>query len=201
MSAERGVRNAEPQESSALRAPRSAFLPTDRWVHLLLAPALLFIACGIDRNYQTDLWHHLARGRIMTEEGRILDEDRFTYTLPGQPLLDVNWLTQLFFYQLYRLGGLPLLQAVNALALAVTLGVLVGLCRRRSGSSLVACGLGLFVFLGMWQLILIRPQTFSLLFFVLLYAILEGTERRPGLLVLAPLLMALWVNVDRKSVV
>ena len=33
---------------------------------------------------------------------------------------------------------------------------------------LVAGGVGLFVFLGLWQLFLIRPQTVSLLLFVLL---------------------------------
>ena len=56
--------------------------------------------------------------------------------------------------------------------------------------------MSVFVFLGLWQLfLLIRPQTISLLLFVLLYAVLEGAERRPWLLALAPCLLALWVNV------
>ncbi len=42
-------------------------LPTDRWVRYLLGPALVFIAVAMDRNYQTDLWHHLARGRVLVE--------------------------------------------------------------------------------------------------------------------------------------
>src|SRR5436309_14600299 len=94
------------------------FLPSDRWVRLLLAPALVFIACGIDRNYQTDLWHHLARGRIIAEEGRLLDEDRFTFTVAGERFQDVNWLSQLLLYRVWQLGGLELLQTVNALLLA-----------------------------------------------------------------------------------
>src|SRR5215470_14329413 len=97
----------------------SRFLPTDTWVRALLAPAIVFIACGIDRNYQTDLWHHLARGRAIATEGRLLDEDRFTYTVHGKGFQDVNWLSQLAFYELHRLGGLELLQTVNALVLAV----------------------------------------------------------------------------------
>src|SRR5437660_1311242 len=155
-----------------------SLLPTDAWVRALVAPALVFIAAGIDRNYQTDLWHHLARGRATAAEGRLLDHDRFTYTVPGQPFQDVNWLSQLAFYGVYRAGGLDLLQAANALVLAGTMAVLVWLCWRASCSLLVAGGVGLFVFLGLWQLFLIRPQTISLLLFVLLYAALEGSERR-----------------------
>ncbi len=36
-------------------------MPTGAWVRALIAPALIFIATGIDRSYQTDFWHHLAR--------------------------------------------------------------------------------------------------------------------------------------------
>src|SRR3954453_8110862 len=88
------------------------FLPSDRWVRLLLAPVFVFIACGIDRNYQTDLWHHLARGRVIATEGRLLDEDRFAYTDTRKPFQDVNWLSQVTFYELYQAGGLELLQVV-----------------------------------------------------------------------------------------
>jgi hypothetical protein len=177
--------------------PPSSFRlsPSDTWVRLLLAPVVVFIACGIDRNYQTDLWHHLARGRVIVTEGRLLDEDRFAFTDTSKPFQDVNWLSQVAFYALHQAGGLELLQVVNALVLAGTMAILVLLCQRRSGSMLVAGGVGLFIFFGLWQLFLIRPQTLSLLLFVLLYAVLEGTERRPWLLALAPCLLAMWVNL------
>src|SRR5262245_3800033 len=169
--------------------------PSDDWVRALLAPALVFIACGIDRNYQTDLWHHLARGRVIAAESQILDEDRFTYTVEGKNFQDVNWLSQLVFYHLFTLGGLELLQVVNALVLAGVMGILVALCRRTSGSWTVACAVCLFAFVGLWQLFLIRPQSFSFLLFVLLYATLEGAERKPWLLLLPPLYLVLWVNL------
>jgi hypothetical protein len=170
--------------------------PADAWVRALLVPALVFIACGIDRNYQTDLWHHLARGRIIAVEGHIPNTDRFTYTVAGRPFQDVNWLSQLLFFRIYQLGGLDLLQAVNGVLVAAVMALLVWLCRRASGSLLLAAGVGIFVFLGLWQLcVLIRPQTFSLLLFVLLYAVLETADRRPWLLAVAPGLLALWVNM------
>src|SRR5438874_11510849 len=102
-----------------LRLPR-LLLPTGRWVRALLAPVLVFVATAIDRNYQTDLWHHLARGRAIVAEGRLLDADRFTFTVAGQPLRDVNWGWQVLFYHLDELGGLPLVQVANSAILAFT---------------------------------------------------------------------------------
>ncbi len=170
-------------------------LPTDRWTRALLAPALVFIATAIDRNYQTDLWHHLARGRAIVTEGRLLNNDRFTYTVFGQPLQDVNWGWQVLSYQLHTLGGLSLVQATNSAILAVMMAILVALAWRRSGSLVAASAVCVFAFFGLWQLLIIRPQTLSLLLFVLLYGVLEGAARRPWLLLMPPLLMALWVNV------
>src|SRR6516164_2579119 len=141
------------------------WLPTDRWTRFLLAPALVFIATIADRNYQTDLWHHLARGRAIVTEGRLLNVDRFTYTVHGRPLQDVNWGWQVLFYRLYTAGGLPLVQTVNSAILAVMTAVLLVLAWRRSASLIAAGAVGIFVFFGLWQLLIIRPQTLSLLLF------------------------------------
>ena len=171
------------------------FIPTDRWTRLLLAPALVFIATLVDRNYQTDLWHHLARGRAIVTEGRLLNEDRFTLTVHGQPLQDVNWGWQVLFYRLHTVGGLPLVQTVNSAILAVMMVVLVVGAWRRSGSIIAAVVAGIFAFFGLWQLLIIRPQTLSLLLFVLLHGFLEEAERRRWLLLVPPVIMAIWVNV------
>src|SRR5262249_43046930 len=118
-----------------------------------------------------------------------------TYTVPGQPFIDCNWGWQVVFYELYRLGGLPVVQAANCLVLVVLMALLVGLCRWRGGSALAAGGVGVLTFLGLWQqAVLIRPQTTSFLLFVVLYVLLEGAQRRRWLLGLAPLVLAAWVN-------
>src|SRR5947209_16563393 len=100
------------------------YLPTVRWVRALIAPALVFIVAGMDRGYQTDFWHHLARGRELALVGRA-DRDNFTCTIEGTPLRDANWLTQLFYYRLFSIGGLEGVQLANALALAAALALLV----------------------------------------------------------------------------
>src|SRR5262245_23609382 len=98
---------------------------TVQWMLAVIAPAVIFVTTAIDRSYQTDFWHHLARGRAIIAEGRIVDEDPFTYTVPGQPMHETNWLTQVLYAVLYRYGGLELAQLVNSLALAATMSLLV----------------------------------------------------------------------------
>jgi hypothetical protein len=170
-------------------------LPTNAWVRLAAAPALAFVALASDRQYLMDFWHHLARGRAMAEQGRLIDHDLFTYTVAGQSFQDVNWLTQLAYHHLYQHGGLGLVQLVNALATAATLTWLVLLCRRKSGSLAAAAAVGVFTFFGLWQVLTIRPQTFSLLLFVLLYDLLDRAEQRRAWLLVPPFILALWANV------
>lgn len=159
------------------------------------APALAFIAAGMDRGYQTDFWHHLARGREIVRHAALVDADPFTFTLAGRALRDNNWLTQVIYYRLYHWGGLNLVQLANALALASTIALVERLCRRASGAPKAAAVVAVLSFLGLWQLFLIRPQTLSFSLFVLMYFVLSASEKRGHLLLIAPVLMALWANL------
>jgi hypothetical protein len=181
--------------TAALPPAHSPARPTVAWVRLGLAPALVFIVACLDRGYQTEVWQHLARGRLIAETREVVSVDRFTFTVPGRPMRDNNWLSQVLYYKLFSAGGIELLQVVNALALAAATAVAVGLCRRASGSSKLAAAGGVLLFLGMWQTFLIRPQSFSLLLFVLLLGVLEASRRDRRWLVLPPLMMALWANL------
>src|SRR2546422_6020329 len=100
-------------------------LPNDTWVRFLIVPVLVFLAMMTDRGYLADFWHHLARGRAMAEEGQLIDRDLFTFTVPGREFQDVNWLSQVSYFFLYKRGGLELVQLANALILALTLTLLV----------------------------------------------------------------------------
>jgi hypothetical protein len=178
-----------------MSAALKRLLPTESWARAVLVPALAFIALATDRGYLADFWHHLARGQAIAAEGRLLDQDCFTYTVPGRPFQDVNWLSQLGYHALYERGGLELVRVVNALGVAAALAVLVWLCRVRCGSLPVAAAVGVLVFLGLWHVLTIRPQTWSLLLFVLLYAALECSQERPWLLAAGPVVLALWANL------
>jgi hypothetical protein len=161
------------------------------WCYALLAPAVIFILTGVDRSYQTDLWHHLARGREICATGTIISHDVFTYTVAGQAFVDNNWLTQIAGWQIYRLGGMELVQAINSLLLATTVAILVGLGVRLGASPRVAAGVSLAMVVGLSQTLLIRPQTVSMLLFATLLLVL--VTRRA--LWTAPLIVMLWANV------
>jgi hypothetical protein len=181
--------------NAAKSAPPPCWLPTDAWVRLLLVPFLVFVALASNTSYLADFWHHLARGRYIVIHGRLLDHDIFTFTVQGTTLQDVNWLSQVIYFLLYEQGGLALVQVVNALVMALTLGWLVRLCGRLSGSLVVGMAVGIAVFLGLWQVLTVRPQTFSLLLFVALFDVLIRSERRPWMLVLPTIFLALWANL------
>ena len=171
------------------------FQPNINWVRAAVCPALVFIATGLDRGYQTDFWHHIATGREIARSGRAATVDSFTFTVAGQSVRDANWLTQIVYFRLHEVGGLALVQTVNSLVLAAAAGVLVRVCRRRGASMFVAAAVCVLAFAGIWQTLLIRPQSVSLLLFVVLYAILGEAEHRRRLLLVPPVVMALWANV------
>src|SRR5262249_21676789 len=125
--------------AGGLRLP----LSTSRWLLAAIAPAAIFIATAVERSYQTDFWHHLARGRAILAEGRIVNEDSFTYTVPGQPMRETNWLTQVLYALLFRAGGLELVQFVNSLALAAMMAMIIAQCRRASGTLVLATAIGM----------------------------------------------------------
>jgi hypothetical protein len=178
--------------TTALRRLR----PTAAWTRALFAPVLMFVATSVDRNYQTDFWHHLARGRAIAASGALVDHDLFSCTVPPeQSFQDASWLAQLSYHYLYSAGGLPLVQLANSLLLTAMMAGIVWLCWRRSGSLTVAAGLATFAFIGLWQLLLIRPQTFSMVLFVALYGVLELSLTRRAWLALAPPILALWANL------
>jgi len=128
--------------------PWRALLPTPTWLRLAIVPLLAFLATVTDRHYLADFWHHLARGKAIVEKGAIVNCDLVTFTVPNRPFQDVNWLTQVGYYFLYDAGGLALVQVVNSFVIAITMLLVVLMCRRRSGSLLAAALAGAIAFFG-----------------------------------------------------
>lgn len=173
----------------------SSIRPSDLWFRWLLVPALVFLAMATSQTHLADFWHHLARGRDIALSGRLLDHEVFTFTIAGQSFQDVNWLTQLGYFYLFQIGGLDLVRVVNALLLCAVFVWLMVLCRRQTQNLAIAMGLGLACFLGLWEVLTIRPQTLSLLLFVAMVDLLDRSEKSPWLLGVVPLMMALWANL------
>jgi hypothetical protein len=83
---------------------------------LVLCIALLSIfTMAVRVSADTDTWWHLAAGRWMVENGRLLTTDPFSLTRAGEPWVNPSWLAQLLLYGVYQLAGLPGLNVLTAL--------------------------------------------------------------------------------------
>src|SRR5258706_12745983 len=85
----------------------SARLTFDRLAVAVLFLAILASACLMPA--QNDSWWHLRVGQEMWKIRSPLYTDTFSFTAPGALWRNHEWLTQLGFYALYSLGGMPLL--------------------------------------------------------------------------------------------
>src|SRR2546426_6001109 len=100
-----------PAVAGALRRVTSALVL--RW---LLFTAIFSLAAVPPLD--PDLWWHLANGRLIITTGTIPHVDLYSFSAAGQPWVMHEWLADLLMYLLYQLGGLPLLVAVSAGAVA-----------------------------------------------------------------------------------
>lgn len=168
----------------------------------LLWPLVVLAAFGVLVSLMplppNDFWWHLRIGALILDERRIPATNMFGWTIPAEaPFTYGAWLGEVLLALLVRAGGLPLaIFARNLLALAAF--ALIGWeARHRSGSwRLAAFVLALAAGMSLNNLVL-RPQIWSWLPFVLFYLSLarlgEGSRCRAALLML-PSLMAFWVN-------
>jgi tetratricopeptide (TPR) repeat protein len=76
-----------------------------------------------------DIWWHLRTGQLIVEQLRIPTADPFSYTATDHPWVTHEWLSEVIFYGLFRLGGGDLLVIFKACAaaLAVFLGAAAAL--------------------------------------------------------------------------
>jgi hypothetical protein len=164
----------------------------------------LLLAATPARN--SDLWLHLASGRLLSE-GRLPDgTDPFSSTTQGVYWVNHTWLSDLLLYQLHRihlLGEGATLVVVKA-ALTTLLAALL-LCFRRRGEGMrmpLLAGFLAILALGPW--LLLQTTLLSLLGVVLTLYLLErpdllkgaAAERARAQRWLLVLLFALWANLD-----
>lgn len=143
-----------------------------------------------------DLFWHLASGAWMLDHGRVLDRDVFSTTMTGTPYSVGQWLGEVVFTALYRVGGW--------LAIDLLRGALVGIAtfftarivlrfQAHPGWAIAPIVATVLISKFLWG---DRPQLFSLALFPIcldtLLAARFGAPRR--IWMLAPLLL-LWANL------
>ncbi len=160
---------------------------------------ILFVSifyCALRTVIDPDFFWHLRTGEMIAQTGAIPSTDPFSFTAYGNAWVTHEWLTELFIYEVYQLGGIGGIIFVFA-GLITGIFIFTYLACPDSAKPYVA---GFGVLLGAltsapaWNA---RPQVFSLLFFSVFLFLLERYRREHRLryLIPLPLIMVVWVNM------
>jgi len=149
-----------------------------------------------------DLWLHLAAGKYILSHGSIPQVDIFSSTIAGAPWIDHEWLFQVIVYSVYRLTGVNGLLGLQVLMVVLTSGLVFSFLSGRASSpekkqSYQFAGLVLlFLILLVYKLrFTLRPDLFSLLFFVTFLRLLTSHVHKKYSLGLVFLTQVLWSNM------
>jgi hypothetical protein len=174
---------------SGLKAP--AALPL---FVALLGPVFLYYSH--QRLHHTDLWGHLAYGRLICQTGSIPATEPFMPLARGVPLVDTAWLTQVMGYLAISLGGPTAIQFLHALAIVASLGILAFCIYQRTHSILWAVdGLAIFTALNWYQFQIVRPQMAGLVCFLCVLAIVSAPRWHRWFPAAIAFTFALWANL------
>jgi hypothetical protein len=140
---------------------RSPWFTFDRFL-ATLALLVIALACGL-MPMHTDSWWQLRAGRDMWRTHTVLLTDVYSHTAYGAFWANHEWLTEVAYYAMFRVGGLPVVTmfAASLIVGAWTLSWL--LARGSSRERVVWIGLAVVASSSWWQP---RPHAFSLLFIV-----------------------------------
>ena len=172
--------------------------PPPRWENAAggalwyLAAALAVVARSFTVALNTDVWFHLAAGRLIWEQRGVPAVDSWSYTAAGHRWINHEWLSDLVLYGWSRAFGLDALMAWQWLLLLAAFLLLFRLLVRLGSSHLAGfliLALTLQVAAPFFDL---RPQLWSLLCFVLL---VQLALIREGPLWLLPVVFLFWANL------
>lgn len=134
---------------------------------------------------------HVKLGQLMVEEGKLPDNDPLSYTLPGRPWMDYQWLSHVLMGLLHHAGGLPLVTA----GWSVLFGLIpVLMVRRLMGEGVPVPVSWILAFLGYLILTMhaqVRPHVLTYLFLLVQMGLLVRGGRGRWML---PVLFVFWAN-------
>jgi hypothetical protein len=171
----------------------------DRLARLGPLLAMLFVlVLQIHRLDDPDTWWHLASGRLIAETGTIARGDPFSYTAPGAPWTNRQWLFDLGIYELWRAAGPagPILGV--ATLFVIGFGCLLKVAQRRMPGWAAAAVTALAVVVAA-ERFTVRPEAVTLCLLGL-YVLLLDRPFTWGRALLVIALQAIWANAHALSI-
>ncbi|MEW5906113.1 MAG: hypothetical protein AB1734_04940 [Elusimicrobiota bacterium] len=126
-----------------------------------------------------DIFWHLSAGRRMAETGALIRADFLSWTMPGEPWTNFEWLVQFIYHHLFSAGGWTALFIFKISLLAACLFPLWRILRLHGREGWAAMTLPFFS-LAMLPMADLRPDNFSILLFLILLWRLEALRLSGG---------------------
>ncbi len=142
-----------------------------------------------------DIFWHLANGRAMLEQGRIINQEIFSFTANDKHFSNHAWLAQIILFLIFKTLGPNGLIAAKVLITTAIGACLCWFGRRQGLSTLVAALICLLAFGASLFRYVERPELFSSLFLVMTGALLfasRSNTRNTKMLPALPIIMVLW---------
>jgi len=173
--------------------------PPDTRSLLRYAPVFVLLAAVMADSVQladTDLWMHVRFGQIVLHTDRLLRSDIFSYSAPGAPWFNHEWLADVVMALFYDAGGVIGLKLMKFLCAAAIMALLAMGTAETGAEYPVQLAVLMLAALGLRLQIQFRPQLFDYIFLSALLAMLARESRgRQARLWLAVPMMALWANL------
>lgn len=161
---------------------------------ILIGLQFIFTLFKPDMN-DPDIWWHIRNAQFLMQNHQFPRADQYSFTVPGHPWINHEWLSELPYYFAYRGFGPVGLKAMSFALLSATFLLLLYLCyqgARNFKASVTACYFGTFL-----ATISSGPRTilFGYIYLVVLLVILERFRRRGEAPLWAiPPLFCIWIN-------
>jgi hypothetical protein len=169
---------------------------------LVLVLGLLFLYLSHRPLWHTDLWGHLAYGRLILSNRAVPQTEPFMPLSRGMKFIDLAWLSEVLGYAAFQWEGIAAIQFLYATSITTCLAVLAFVTARRTqivGPALLA------VFASTWlewqQFLIVRPQLAGLACFTILLAVITRKELGKQCWIVVPLLLAVWANLHGSFIV
>jgi len=163
------------------------------WLSIGMLFALVTFCSSLEIK-DLDLWLHLRMGWWISHHGFVPNYDVLSGTISGKPWVNHEWLFQVLVYQVQRVYGFNGLISMQSMVVAFTFLLLLflGYSRERQWLSVYTLLLVLLVYQTRFT---IRPDIFSLLFFVMYIYILSLHINKRWAVYALVILQVLWSNM------
>lgn len=144
-----------------------------------------------------DLWWILASGRHIVLTGTIPDTEIFSFSAPGHPWFQQEWLSHVLFYEIHHLFG-PDALAGAKIVVATGIVVLLGwVATKRSGSPFFGTVAAVFAAWACEDDLDLRAKMFTVLGSIVLLGLVDAYRRGASkrILLWTPLVLLAWVNL------